>query len=490
MVYLPTHMSAEPAVLARNTSYLTLALIGQKIVSFLYFTYLARIFGPEDVGRYVFALSVTTLFSVFLDLGLANVLTREVAREPSSSGRLFGLTLAYKFMALAAVVGGVVAYAFALRYPEATRQLIYLACAVMVFDSVTLAAYSVLRGLHTLVWESIGTVMMQATLAVLGVAASLFTRDLRWFMLALVVAAFTNMTFSLWRLRASGMALGFRFSRSEFASLARIAWPFALAAILTRLYGYVDNLFLSYFGGDRAVGIYSVAYKVTFALQFIPAAFSASLLPGFSAYFVSAPEKLADTFGKALTYLMAIAVPVSLGIIAIAPEVLAWLYPRFNESLWPLRILMFSLMFLFATFPMGALLPAVNRQERNTFNIGMAAVSAVILNTLLVPRFGPTGAAISSLISTLVLLVAHWQAVGQSVKFSYAKLFGRLSRVALAGIVMFVLAMYLKESMHVALVVPLAGVAYAIMLLGFKGIAWEELQELVRIVFRRKPAEV
>ncbi len=490
MIYLLTRMSAEPAVLARNTSYLTLALVGQKIISFLYFTYLARIFGPEDVGRYVFALSVTTLFSVFLDLGLANVLTREVAREPGSAGRLFGLTLAYKSMALAAVVGGVVGYAFALGYPAPTRQLIYLACAVMVLDSVTLAVYSVLRGLHTLVWESIGTVLMQATVAVLGVAVSLYTRDLRWFMLALMAAAFTNMAFSLWRLKASGMSLGFRFSRSEFAALARIAWPFALAAILTRLYGYVDNLFLSYFGGDRAVGIYSVAYKVTFALQFIPAAFSASLLPGFSTYFVSAPEKLADTFGKALTYLMAIAVPVSLGIIAIAPEVLAWLYPRFGESLWPLRILMFSLMFLFATFPMGALLPAVNRQERNTFNIGLAAVSAVVLNALLVPRFGPTGAAVSSLVSTLVLLAAHWQAIGRSVVFSYAKLFGRLFRVALAGIAMFALAMYLKTFVHVTLVVPVAGVAYATMLLLFRGITWEELRGLGRIVFRRKPATV
>ena len=47
--------------IARNTSYLTLALILQKIISFTYFTLLARYVGPVSLGKYYFAISFTTI---------------------------------------------------------------------------------------------------------------------------------------------------------------------------------------------------------------------------------------------------------------------------------------------------------------------------------------------------------------------------------------------------------------------------------------------
>ena len=37
--------------LARNTSYFTLALIGQKLISLAYFTIYARELGPADLGK-------------------------------------------------------------------------------------------------------------------------------------------------------------------------------------------------------------------------------------------------------------------------------------------------------------------------------------------------------------------------------------------------------------------------------------------------------
>ena len=67
--------------IARNTSYLTLALILQKIISFTYFIILTRVIGLEMMGQYYAALSFTTIFAIFIDLGFANTLIREVAKH-------------------------------------------------------------------------------------------------------------------------------------------------------------------------------------------------------------------------------------------------------------------------------------------------------------------------------------------------------------------------------------------------------------------------
>src|SRR5574344_1337101 len=82
--------------IAKNTSYLTTALILQKIISFTYFTLLARYVGPANLGKYYFAISFTTIFAIFIDLGFANVLTREVAKDSERAQKWFSNILALK----------------------------------------------------------------------------------------------------------------------------------------------------------------------------------------------------------------------------------------------------------------------------------------------------------------------------------------------------------------------------------------------------------
>lgn len=480
-------MTTEPAVLARNTSYFTLALVAQKVISFLYFTFLARLLGPEQIGQYVFALSLTTIFSVLLDLGLANVLIKEVARQPKSAERYVRLVIGFKLVAMLLVVGLVVLFVWLSGQDLISRHLVYLAVMVMVLDSFTLTAYSTIRGFHNLIWESVGTILMQMTLALGGLLVSQFTRDLRWFMAALVAAALINCLYSLWQLRwRYGVRLGPVFDMIDYRFLLKLAGPFALAAALTRFYGYVDSVLLSLLSTDWAVGIYSVAYKITFAWQFIPAAFSASLFPGFSAYFKSAPEKLATTFMWVIIYLSALAIPISFGIIILAPEIIKLIYPAFSESVLPLQILIFSLIFLFLTFPVGALLPACDRQWRQTGNLALAALSNLIINLALIPLWGPVGAAIASLCSTVILLLSGWLVVVKLVKLDGWFLCQRLSKIVLSGLVMLLAVWWFKQQLNFLLVIPLAGLIYIALVLVIGGVTWQEMRNLWLIISKRR----
>ena len=480
-------MSQEPGVLARNTSYFTMALVAQKVISFLYFTFLARLLGPEQIGKYFFALSLTTIFSVLLDVGLSSVLTREVARQPAVAERYLRLVFTFKILASWLVVAAVTLTVKLLGYPASTSQLVYLACAVMVLDSFILSAYSVIRGFHTLVWESLGTILVQVVLAVTGLGVAILTHDPRAFMGALILAVSVHFVYALWQVKARfGLVLKPMFDTQGWLTLFQLTWPFALAAILTRVYGYMDTVLLSLLSGDRAVGLYSIAYKVTFALQFIPTAFAASLLPGLSNYFVTDKNKLAEVFSRAVIYLTAIAVPVALGIITLAPEIIRAIYPAYVESIWPLQILIFSLIFLFVTFPVGSLLPACNRQGRHTLNIGLAALANIGLNLWLIPRWGPAGAAVASLLSTLILLALGWSVARQLVSYNRSEFNFRLLKILAAGLVMTLAALILKTYLSFLLVIPLAGTIYLLGLVGLGGVRWQELKSLWELITHRR----
>jgi len=471
--------TVAPQSLAKNTSLFTIALVGQKVVSFLYFTFLARLLGPAQMGKYVLALSFAGVFSVLLDAGFSQLLTREVAREREHSVVYLNGVLGFKLALSLLVILLTVLMSHLVGYPPLTRQLIYIASLVMVLDSFTLTAYSVMRGWHVLTWESLGTVASQIVVGLVGVVISLFSQDTRWLMVALVLSSILNLTYAFNRL-TKGFAVKLRpiFKIDLWRQLWWLVWPFTLAVVLTRLYGSADSVLLSILSGERAVGIYSVPYKITFAWQFIPSAFAASLFPGFSSYFALARDKLADTFSRGVIYLTAIGWPLSLGIALLARPIIIKIYPQYQEAVIPLQILILSLTFLFITFPIGSLLPACDRQKRHTLNIALSTIFNIALNIYLIPRYGATGAAVASLLATIFLLILGWQVVEQILDYDRSFLWGRLARVALCGLALAVVVLLLRNSLPLSMVIISGAVTYAGLLVACGGITRQELNGL------------
>ncbi|MFH1427127.1 MAG: flippase, partial [Patescibacteria group bacterium] len=296
--------------IAKNTSYFTSALILQKIISFSFFIILAKFLLPEDLGKYYFAISFTTIFAIFIDLGLANVLTREVAKTKERAEELLGSVLVIKIPLTVLSVLAVFLIINLMNYPEITRYLVYLSVINMVLDSFTLTFFSIIRGFHNLIYESIASVIFQLIALTFGILALKYNLGLLWLMMALVFASIYNFFYSLSLVRLK-FKLKFRLkiNKKLIKTIIYISIPFGIYGILQRLYMYLDTVFLSIFAGDHYVGLYQVSFKVIFALQFLPMAFMAALYPAFSAYWKENREQLVISFERAMSYLIVISIP-------------------------------------------------------------------------------------------------------------------------------------------------------------------------------------
>ncbi len=88
--------------------------------------YLASYLGVERFGLFNFAAYFVLLFQTLFDLGIAQLLTREIARETARSALLLGRALVLKAaigMLAAIIVFGAVA---ASRFDAATMKFLYL----------------------------------------------------------------------------------------------------------------------------------------------------------------------------------------------------------------------------------------------------------------------------------------------------------------------------------------------------------------------------
>lgn len=469
-------MSEKIVNIARNTSYYTLALVIQKIISFSYFVIIARALGPADLGKYYFALSFTTIFAIFIDLGLSNVLTRETAKTPARGQALISNVLAIKIPLALISFSAVIILINLLGYPQLTKELVYLSSISMLLDSFTLSFFAIARGFHNLSFESIASVVFQLIVLMVGLLTLKLGLGIRALMSALVLASVFNFSYSAlivwrrWRIKI--------YPKVEPALLKiiiNIAIPFALFGIYQRVYLYLDTVLLSLMAGDKEVGLYQIAFKIIFALQFLPLAFSASLYPAFSAYWAKNRQQLAITFERAMNYLIIISLPVSIGIITIADKVVLLFREGYAESILPLRISMISVVFSFLLFAVGSLLNACDRQKSNTRIMALATTISVIMNLLLIPHFKAVGASITAAFTNFLMLTLGLAIVPQIMKYNYYKIIKIFLKTLLASSLMSLLALYLKNQVNIFLVVALSATAYLIMLLLLGSLKKEDL---------------
>lgn len=457
--------------IARNTSYLTLALILQKIISFTYFIILTRALGIEMMGQYYAAISFTTIFAIFIDLGFANTLTREVAKHQEQAEAWLGNVMALKIPLAILTLALALGTAFIFGYDNLSFQLIMISSICMILDSFTTTFFAAVRGFHNLKFESISSIIFQLIVLVLGYLALLYGLGVRAAMAVLAVASIFNFVYSFLVVRYRINLKWKLLYQTEFIkNIFKISWPFALFAISQRLYLYLDSVMIGILANYHQVGVYQIAFKIIFALQFLPMAFTASLYPAMSSYWIYNREQLVLSFERAMNYLIIISLPIIGGVLALDDKIID-IFKAGDEAIWPLRISILALFFIFVNFPIGSLLNACDRQRRNLSFMVVVTVISVVANFLLIPKFAATGASITVLITNGIMFVLGISEARRIIAYNPRKNLITLGKSLWAAAVMGTIVYYGKNYLPVLVATILGGLLYFIFLYlvgGFK----------------------
>ncbi|MDD5749531.1 MAG: oligosaccharide flippase family protein [Patescibacteria group bacterium] len=472
--------------IAANTSFFMTALVLQKVLSFVYFTFLARNLGTVGIGQYFFAISFASMFSVLIDLGLSPLIIREVARESEDSRKWFHQIFSLKVILACLTVLIILSLNWILFYDDAVRNLIFITTAIIVVDSFTLLFYAFIRGRQNLKWESWGTIIFQILVLVAGFSLMQFSDQVFLFLIVLLLASLFNLFYSAYILLVKyKLKLKFYFSQPLVKHILKVCLPFALAAIFAKVYAYMDTFLLKIFLGDEEVGFYSVAYKMTFALQFIPLAFVAALYPAFANYFNTSKDKLKEAFSRSFSYLAFISLPLAFGTIALAGELVEKLYTsRFVYSVLPLQILIASIPFLFINFSLSSLLNAAQKEKINTRNLGIVMSFNVLLNLIFIPWLGIWGASLASSLSTLLLFTLNLRAVVKLVMEINWPNFWPVLGSLLSAVFMFWLIIQLKEELNWIVSALLGGAAYVVLMFASRSLKWRDIVYVKNAIFK------
>jgi len=484
----PQQQSIGHERILRNTSYLTGAFIVQKILSFLYFIFIARALGPYDLGLYDPAKALIPILLILIDFSLSPVLTREVARKPEKSFVYLSNVLAVKaiFAVILLVLFGIITNFSS--FAEIERSVIYLIALIVAFDSFTATFFAVFRGLQNMKYEAFGMIITQSVTIVIGLLSLHYGEGIRGLFLATLVGSIINFFYAFTVIKKRlGVLASFRWQKDIIKMFLITAIPFALSAILAKVFTYTDRFVLLIQSGREFVGYYATANKLTFALEFLPSAFAAAFYPAMSAAFITDKKLLTQIFERSLFYLILIGTPIATGAVVLAQNIFVTLWAGdYLKSILPFQIMISSIIVIFLNFPIGSFLNATNNQKINTINMAITVLVNVGLNLILVQQLQYVGSAIATALSEFLLFTLGLRKVSQLINFSKKFLVRSfLGAIAVSGTLAAVIYFTVRDQ-SLYIILPAYIILYLAGLYLLKIFRKEDLQTVMHALISKK----
>lgn len=455
----------HPHQVARSGVIYTGTLVFQKILSFAYFAVLARALGPAILGRYTFVLSFAAFFSLAVDFGLVALATRTFAQAEANKEKEFRVFLTARLLTLGLGLILLFGSALVLGYDAQLLTLLSISALIMVMDTFTAFFYALFRAEQNLLYESLGTAVFQIIIFTAGLIAIRRTHSLIVLLAVISLGSLWHVLYS-WILVKAKTRFSFK-PLWDWVLLKRqltVALPFFLAAGFIKAYNTIDTIMVQRWSGELAVGFYSIPNKIVFSFPFIALGITAAVYPAMANYAVHSQERLQAIFSRTLQLLLAVSLPISVGIWLLARPIITRIWPAFSDAIPALEVLIWAVVFLYIEFPFGSLLNATGHERANTINRCIQLGSYVLLNALLIPAYGFMGAIYSSLFTSFLIVFLGWlRARKLIIIFTKDMVLGLVKLIISAGL-MGVLIYYLRPHFNFLLIIPAAGLFYLLMI--------------------------
>lgn len=358
--------------------------------------------GDAAYGFYAALLSFSYIFNILLDLGITNFNTRNIAQHPQLIGKHLSGILGIKLCLVGLYLMITFSVGLLMGYGSDEFRLLVLLTLCQALNSLILYLRSNFEGLLLFRWDSLFSVLDR--LLMILICGCLLWSPLRerfnvfWFATAQLVAyGLTALTaFAVIARKAHFRRL--RWDWRFFLVILKQSAPFALLVLLMASYNRIDPILLRQLAGDADAGIYAGAFRLLDAVTMVAYLVSVALLPVFSRLCREDSGQIGNTVRLVFWPMMLFAIGVAVASAIWAVPLMELLYPGRGAQYVPVfRVIIFGLVPIGLTYIFGTLLTAGGRLRQLNLFAAISLVLNVVVNLLLIPRFGAVGSAWASL---------------------------------------------------------------------------------------------
>jgi len=387
----------------KNTFWLLSSEVLCKFLMLLLTLLIVRHLGPSEYGVFSFIFAFVALFAVLIDFGLSVLAVREIARDKSKAKKYIGNIVAIKLI-LGIVTFGLIYFVIQfLGKSVEVKLLVYLTAIHGTIASFTAFFQSVFRAFEKMEYEALSKIIYSISLFCLG-------GIVLWQNLGIKVLVFTYIIAATISLILTLIIICKKFTKFHLSTDFLLWKTFLKQGILIGSGAFFAGIYIS-IGitilktmniSYSDIGLYSAAYKIITIPMFILSAVAASFLPILSKERGNL-SRIIMHYHKAT---LVVAIPSFLVIGIFARSILTTFYGQdFASADKILRILSVLLIFVAIRDPFLYTIIARNKQNVYAATTFFGAVFSASCNFLLIKKFGITGAAITMVLTEVLVFV-------------------------------------------------------------------------------------
>ena len=363
----------------------------------------ARYLGKEQYGIMNYVISIVAIFQVFADFGLDFIQIREESKNPHLRDRIIGTV-----------------YGLKLFFAILTLLAIYITVSIFI-DEVSIRSYIMLYALSiimnttwvsrnhftSIVWNEyvVKTEILRNVIGmVIKVGLVLLHLPLIWFICSLLFDSFLLATgYLVSYTKKIDSIRKWSFDKTLAFYMIRQAFPLLLSSAAIIVYNKIDQVMIGDMIDKANLGIYSVAIRFTELLVFVPTIIAQTISP----MLVEMHKTDAARYEECSRIFVNVTVSLCI-ILALVTSLLSYpiVYVTFGKAYIGaasvLSILAFKVIGDALSQTSGQLIIIEGQQKYAPIRNIIGCVACIILNLILIQRYGIHGAAYTALITIFI----------------------------------------------------------------------------------------
>jgi O-antigen/teichoic acid export membrane protein len=418
----------------------TLAQLFAKVVttgSTLLVTYLiSRKMGTTGLGEFIATTSYVALFYLLADFGINAVFTKRIHKPGNTEEISVGDNILFYFKNLLSIrlILGIITSFIAvallsfLNYPANVKAAIILAALMIISQNLFITANGIfqikLRYEFSAIADSVGS-FITLMLVFLFLQSGL---GVIFIILAYVIGSVFRFSIGLLLARHLSGGIGLGGDTKVWGDFLLASLPLGMIAIFSQIMANIDKVIISLiplsphlgYTNIQAVGIYGLAYKFFDVTLVLPTYIMNSAFPLFVKTGKEDMSKLKVIVKRLGLVMFGFSIVVAFVGYYLTPFVLGLFNkgPDLSGSIFSLRILLLGMPLFYLSALLVWLGVAIDKQKQLIVVYFISALTNVVMNIWLVPRFGFIVSALLTPVSELVVVLGAVFLVWQSWKSS------------------------------------------------------------------------
>jgi O-antigen/teichoic acid export membrane protein len=470
----------------KNTVVLTGSEVLNKVLSLFLYIAIANYLKDIGYGKFSFIMTLLSFFQVIANFGLDKLTIREVAKFKDKTHQYVSSML--RFKVLLAVLAYIILIIF-INLTGKTQDVVwgvYLIGLSILFVNLSNTYMAIFNAHEKLEINAILLVIVKFVILGLTFIGIYFKVGLL-FILSFFVIGEALRTLAFYYLYHKHFKVSQALKSSLLSKKTIIsAAPFAAIGVASLIYNHIDIVMLSLMIGDKAVGWYSAAYNLILGLMFIPRCYTLSVFPVLSRFAQDSRDMLYFTWQKSIKMLLAISVPISVGVYILSSRFINLFYASgsYAYSALALQILMFAMPWIFINAINMYLLYAANKQKEATMVVIVSTIINIGLNLVLIPKYSYLGASWTTVIAEIINVCLFFWLISYLLKLDY-KDYKAVIKVIVSSSILGVV-IYKIINLPLVMIIVLGCLLYVGLLIGMRYFDREEIQILKEVFSKNK----